>query len=112
MTVKLFGLEFADEAARDCALRELKQSLDRITQAENQAMSGWDASGLSPIFTRPSVERKCQHGYGINEGPCPTCDSPGDVVVSEDHMCTLAEILVKAGANPCEVCELWKFERE
>ena len=21
-------------------------------------------------------ERKCEHGYGINQGPCPTCDCP------------------------------------
>ena len=52
MTVKLFGLEFADEAERDLALLELQKNLDRITQAENQAMSGWDASQLSPLYGR------------------------------------------------------------
>jgi hypothetical protein len=56
MTVKLFGLEFSDEAERDRALLELKKNLDRITQAENQAMSGWDASGLSPIFGREAIQ--------------------------------------------------------
>lgn len=37
----MFGLEFKDEEDRDRALLELKRALDRITQAENQALRGW-----------------------------------------------------------------------
>jgi hypothetical protein len=50
MVVKLFGLEFKDEEDRDRALLELKRELDRITAAENQALSGWSTSHLTPIF--------------------------------------------------------------
>lgn len=39
MTVTLFGIEFRDEADRDRALRELKDSLDRIATAERAAGS-------------------------------------------------------------------------
>jgi len=52
VTVKCFGIEFPDEEARDQALLELRNELDRITKAENQHLSGWDASGLSPIFSQ------------------------------------------------------------
>ncbi len=59
----LFGIEFADEEDRDRALLELKRHLDRITTAENQALSGWDASRLSPIFS-PSGGYKDPRDYG------------------------------------------------
>ena len=52
MTVKLFGIEFKDEEERDLALLELKENLARITNAENQALSGWDPSDLSPLYKR------------------------------------------------------------
>lgn len=38
VTVRLFGIEFADEQERDDALKELQHALDRITEAERGGM--------------------------------------------------------------------------
>ena len=37
MSVTLYGIEFPDEAARDAALAELGEALERINEAERQA---------------------------------------------------------------------------
>lgn len=42
-------------------------------------------------------ERKCKHGYGIKQGPCPVCDSPHEELEIRGEPCSECERFIPDG---------------